>query len=349
MLTVGELRERFGRGVVLRPDLLAEWGEDFLALHGDKTWRLDGLTPADMGFLRLLRAGLDLSGEPPVLDAPRARKLTALFAGKGLLKSMGAGRYHESAIERQVEWLSYFSSKPDDVQDALSRKRVAIVGCGGTGALIAIHLARSGVRSFVLIDGAAVDLPDLNRQLSYFPQDLGRSKTEALAAHLQELDPAIDCLLHPKFIEGPEGLRDLLALHPCDLVVNCADQPVGLIQSWIVSGAPPETPVLFGGVGLETASIGPLLSGAEAKLAFQKGFERAAKRVEPAERSLKASLCFTNTIAAAWIAFEAFRYLSGIGVPSVLQRSRRLDFTTGRFEDEGSWGEAAPDEAACPR
>jgi hypothetical protein len=341
VLTAAVLRARFGRGVVLRSDLLVEWGEGSLKLHGDKSWGLEGLNPADMDFLRRLRAGLDLSGEVPGLASPRAQKLAALLLERGLLKPTGEGRYRESAVERQVEWLSYFSQEPDEVQHRLSRKRVAIVGCGGTGSLIAAHLARSGVKSFLLIDGAEVDRPDLNRQLAYFPKDLGRPKPEALGEHIRQLDPAAECILHPRFIEGPRDLRSLLNAHPCDLVIGCADQPMGLIQSWIASGAPEETPVLFGGVGLETASIGPLLRGAQAKRSFQKDLEGAAKRVDPGERPLKASLCYTNTIAAAWIAFEAFRYLSDLGAPSVLERSRRLSFASGRFEDEGSWSEAA--------
>ncbi len=348
MLTISALREKYGAGIQLRPDLLTEWGDDRLTLHGDKMWELRGLKPADMAFLRSLSDGLVLAPSLPESGA-RIWKLLTFFADKGLLKSLSPTGYEHSPFERQVEWLSYFSPEPAGVQEDLRRKRVAIIGCGGTGALIALHLARAGVGRFLLIDGAEVDLPDLNRQLSYFPKDLGVRKTEALGRHLAELDPAIERIAHAEFIDGPESLRALLERHPCELVINCADKPVGLVQAWAVSGTPAGIPVLFGGVGLESASIGPLLTEPEARRAFQRDMESGAARLDESARPLKASLCFTNTIASTWIAFEAFRYLSGVGAPLTRGRSLRLDFASGALTTEKNWNEAAPEEARCER
>ena len=49
-------------------------------------------------------------------------------------------------------------------------------------------LVRSGVRRLVLADFDRVEASNLNRQL-YFPDQLGRLKTEALAETLTRIEP----------------------------------------------------------------------------------------------------------------------------------------------------------------
>lgn len=52
---------------------------------------------------------------------------------------------------------------------------IGIAGLGGLGSNIAMMLARSGIRHFVLADFDIVDESNLNRQ-HYFPEHLGRKK-----------------------------------------------------------------------------------------------------------------------------------------------------------------------------
>lgn len=67
---------------------------------------------------------------------------------------------------------------------------VAIAGLGGLGSNVAVYLARTGIGSLHLIDFDTVDASNLNRQ-SYFISDLGKRKTEALAAQLKAINPFI--------------------------------------------------------------------------------------------------------------------------------------------------------------
>ena len=57
--------------------------------------------------------------------------------------------------------------------------KIGIAGLGGLGSNIAMMLARSGIRHFVLADFDTVDESNLNRQ-HYFPAHLGRKKTECM-------------------------------------------------------------------------------------------------------------------------------------------------------------------------
>ena len=73
----------------------------------------------------------------------------------------------------------------------LKDKQFCIVGCGGTGAIFAEMLVRSGAERLTLIDGRQVKDTDLNRVFGYLPSDVGRPKVEALKNRLEIICPAI--------------------------------------------------------------------------------------------------------------------------------------------------------------
>jgi molybdopterin/thiamine biosynthesis adenylyltransferase len=76
-------------------------------------------------------------------------------------------------------------------QQALKAARVAIVGAGGLGAPSALYLAAAGVGHMRLIDPDVVALSNLQRQVIYATEDVGRVKVEAAAARLGELNPEV--------------------------------------------------------------------------------------------------------------------------------------------------------------
>lgn len=76
-----------------------------------------------------------------------------------------------------------------DGQQILSKLKAAIVGLGGTGAIVAHQLAYLGVSDFVLIDPDIVDSTNLNRLSGAAPNDLGRAKVEVAAENIRKIRP----------------------------------------------------------------------------------------------------------------------------------------------------------------
>lgn len=81
-----------------------------------------------------------------------------------------------------------------DIDPRLADKRVAIIGCGGLGSNAAEMLTRAGVGHLVLIDFDVVSESNLNRQ-AFFADQIGMLKTEALAANLRRIRPAVELTL----------------------------------------------------------------------------------------------------------------------------------------------------------
>ena len=146
--------------------------------------------------------------------------------------------------------------------DALRAKRVAVLGLGALGSVIAPWLARAGVGHLTLIDRDLVELSNLQRQLLYFESDLGRAKADVAAERLSDSNSSIE--LEPVVADLTSGnARELLS--GFDLICDGTDNfearflinDVAILTGtpWIYAGAiggegvvwplhPPQTPCL---------------------------------------------------------------------------------------------------------
>ena len=67
----------------------------------------------------------------------------------------------------------------EDAFNLIQDKVIAIFGLGGVGGTALEALARTGFKNFILIDFDKVDPSNLNRQILYTSEDIGRAKVEA--------------------------------------------------------------------------------------------------------------------------------------------------------------------------
>lgn len=103
-------------------------------------------------------------------------------------------------------------------QQRLKAARVMIVGLGGVGGPAALYLAAAGVGTLLLVDPDTVSLSNLQRQVIFTSNDIGRPKVEAGADRLRTLNPGV--AVEPLAVRV-EQVLDRIA--DCDLVIDGTD------------------------------------------------------------------------------------------------------------------------------
>ena len=102
----------------------------------------------------------------------------------------------------------------------LNNKKIVVIGIGGVGSIIPISLVRTGIKNITIIDKDKVDQSNLNRQIAYNINDIGKLKVDALYSHLYEIQDDIKITKIPANID--ENF-DFGVLDKADYVIDCID------------------------------------------------------------------------------------------------------------------------------
>lgn len=76
-------------------------------------------------------------------------------------------------------------------QQALADAKVLVVGAGGLGCPALQYLAAAGVGTIGIVDDDVVSLSNLQRQVLYATEDVGKGKVDCAAARLAALNPEV--------------------------------------------------------------------------------------------------------------------------------------------------------------
>ncbi len=108
----------------------------------------------------------------------------------------------------------------EEGQRKLKAASVVVVGAGGLGCPVLQYLTAAGVGTIGIIDSDQVSESNLQRQILYGSEDIGKNKCTQAGQKLQLLNPNVKTLPVPSIINADNAL-DLL--HPFDIVVDCTD------------------------------------------------------------------------------------------------------------------------------
>ena len=105
-------------------------------------------------------------------------------------------------------------------QARLRAARVLVVGAGGLGSPLALYLAAAGVGTIGLVDGDALELSNLQRQVAHATRRIGRNKAESAAETLHALNPEVAVEVHPLRLDA-EAAQELIPRY--DIVCDGTD------------------------------------------------------------------------------------------------------------------------------
>lgn len=216
----------------LRPALelfFAEDGDAYLLRGGSGTEHvIRAPNSDDRAILRELAEG-PVAVEPGTAVAERVQPLIDAGAVVPMPQLSDLGGTDAARFDRQLPYLEDFGD-PVAGQRRLRAGSVAVIGCGGLGTWALGALASAGVGHFVLVDDDEVALSNLNRQILYGVDDVGRAKVDCATAWLRRFDPSITVETRRELVAGP---TDLDALEGCDAWLLTADWPPYEITRWV--------------------------------------------------------------------------------------------------------------------
>lgn len=136
-------------------------------------------------------------------------------------------------------------------QQRLMRSTVLIVGAGALGSTAAMYLAASGIGTLRIVDFDTVDISNLQRQLTYTVDDLGKPKTACLARRIAALNPDVK-------VEITDGIltADTVGalIDGADIVIEASDNPA---TKYLVTDAAHAAgiPCILGAVGPDASQL----------------------------------------------------------------------------------------------
>ena len=107
-------------------------------------------------------------------------------------------------------------------QSAVLRARVLVLGAGGLGCPVLLHLAAAGVGTLGIVDQDVVDPSNLPRQTLYDDRHVGLSKAEVAAQRVRRINAHCTALPFAATF-SPANAAQLCSAF--DVVVDCSDNP----------------------------------------------------------------------------------------------------------------------------
>lgn len=125
-----------------------------------------------------------------------------------------------------------------EAQLKLKKAKVLVIGSGGLGSPVLLYLAAAGVGQIGIVDFDVVDDSNLQRQVLFTIQDIGKPKVMAAKERLEQLNPFIKIIPHNEQLSSKNALS-LFANY--DVIVDGTDNfPTRYLvnDACVISGKP---------------------------------------------------------------------------------------------------------------
>jgi molybdopterin/thiamine biosynthesis adenylyltransferase len=244
-----------------------------------------------------------------------------------------------------------------ELQRRVRDYRVAIFGCGGIGSHVAYDVVGAGVRDVRVVDFDRVELSNLNRQILYSEDDIGRDKAELVAARLKAYDHRVQVETHQRKLQGPEDVEELARGR--DLVIAGVDRPKMRIARWVSEGCVRAgVPYISAGLDCRRAFHYTIIPGVSGCVrCWMRSTEGTVAPIIREERERthseggvfeqdRAAFGVLVAVVTACVVCEMIRLATGIAPPVALGRVMEVRFDDGALREAERW-ERDPDCPVC--
>lgn len=305
----------------------------FVGATPEKTLALQ-LNPVQEKYIEAMKSGAFIS-----ID-----ELCTVFAHNviGALVSLGF------LTDKQIDTQSIYSRTDaffrtynmPEARNRLSGKSVLILGCGGIGTHMAWHMATVGVGKITLLDFDTVEQSNLNRQLLFDNNDVGKIKVEVLREKLHRINPNVIIDTICEKISSEQQLESICLREHYDLIIKSLDSPASF-PIWLDHVCKRNRLTYIAGITMrDNALIGPsfIPSVSEAGWSDLVKLPQTSEKVNGSAPSIGAMLYHISDE----LAVEALKILTGYGK---LKYTGKVVFRN-IFTNEEHTVEAQPSERA---
>ena len=116
--------------------------------------------------------------------------------------------------EEKIRYSRHISipSFGNEGQHKLKAAKVLVVGAGGLGSPALLYLAAAGIGTIGIVDDDVVDLSNLQRQVLYTVEDIGKYKVDIAKQKMVAANPTIQVDIHKCKLLA-ENAEEIVALY----------------------------------------------------------------------------------------------------------------------------------------
>lgn len=205
-------------------------------------------------------------------------------------------------------------------QDKLENSKVFILGLGGLGSIISLYLTFAGVRNLILADFDVIDITNLNRQILYSYNDLGKLKAEVAKQKLESINENVQITSIYKKIDKKNAESLIFG---SDLIIDASDtiEARYAVNKAAVKG---KIPIVHGAVSEFYGQVTTIIPGETPCLRCIY-----PKNVKKTNFSIIGSTC---GIIGSIQATEAVKYITNIG-DLIMNKLLVWDGLKARFDE----------------
>ncbi|MBA4853186.1 molybdopterin-synthase adenylyltransferase MoeB [Emticicia sp. BO119] len=105
-------------------------------------------------------------------------------------------------------------------QQKLKQAKVLVIGCGGLGSPVLLYLAAAGVGTLGIVEDDRISLSNLQRQILYSSDKIGKPKIDEAEKKLKALNPLVTIAKHEVRLSADNALA---LIQKYDLVIDGTD------------------------------------------------------------------------------------------------------------------------------
>mgnify|MGYP000246106026 CR=1 FL=1 len=102
----------------------------------------------------------------------------------------------------------------------LKASSILVIGAGGLGCPALQYLAAAGIGKLGIVDGDSISLSNLQRQILFQTEDIGKPKAEIAAKRIGAINPELEIVIYKEFLHQDNALN---IVEEWDIVLDCAD------------------------------------------------------------------------------------------------------------------------------